>query len=332
MTATPAGAPSPPLRTLAADDRSRARAVPDDGPVPAAVPAPMALTPTEPLRSARKLPVPAGTEPDIVDPGRLAVTEGTVAVVLEESATVFRIADQKVLQRLNRLDGSCGVKSVRGGAVLVARAACDGRQVVWVHDPATGEREWTWPVPAGLRVEGIPSVSPLVVTLHRDITEGTHSVYHLPGKGEPAVLVDMGRNVDREAGLCEHVTPRCPGAAAGERTLYLQGPSHASPGDSSAQENEVVAFDLRTGKAKWAAMPEAKRELGAGRATRARAQNAQFPVLEGAGPRREDQGQCRRRRQWYLVRGDHRRQGRDQRTQGLLPKGREHPGKGPTAR
>ncbi|WP_158711047.1 PQQ-binding-like beta-propeller repeat protein [Streptomyces albus] len=209
----------------------------------------------------RKLPVPAGTEPDTVDPGRLAVTEEAVAVVLEESATVFRIADQKVLQRLDRLDGSCGVKSVRGGAVLVARAACDGRQVVWVHDPVTGEREWAWPVPAGLQVEGFPSASPLVVTLHRDITEGTHSVYHLPGKGKPAVPIDMGRNVDREAGLCEHVTPRCPGAVAGERTLYLQGPKHASPGDSSAQENEVVAFDLRTGKAMWAAKPEAKREL-----------------------------------------------------------------------
>lgn len=209
----------------------------------------------------RKLPVPAGTEPDTVDPGRLAVTEETVAVVLEESAFVFRIADQKVLQRLNRLDGSCSVKSVRGGAVLVARAACDGTQSVWVHDPVTGEREWTWPVPAGLQVEGFPSASPLVVTLHRDIAEGTHSVYHLPGKGEPAVVIDMGRDVDREAGLCEHVTPRCPGAVAGEGTLYLQGPSHDSPGDSSALENEVVAFDLRTGKARWAAKPEAKREL-----------------------------------------------------------------------
>ncbi|MEU4686275.1 hypothetical protein [Streptomyces xinghaiensis] len=206
----------------------------------------------------RRVEPPADTDPE---PWELAVTERTVTVAAQGATTVYRIADRKAVQQLNRSADPCRAHGVTGGRRLVARAWCDdGTTWIWVLDPATGKREWTWRVPSGLTVQGIPSVAPLVVALERDVMGGTHSLYHLPGKGEQPVAVDLGRDADRETGLCEDVTV-CPGAVVGERTLYVRGVTHDSVGDSSARENAVVAYDLRTGKAAWAGEPEAKRNL-----------------------------------------------------------------------
>ncbi|KNE79867.1 hypothetical protein ADZ36_25310 [Streptomyces fradiae] len=206
----------------------------------------------------RRVPVPADAGPE---PWELAVTEQTVAVAAQRVTTVYRIADRKAVQQLNRSGDTCRAHGVTGGSRLVARAWCDdGTKWIRVHDPATGKREWSWRVPDGLRVQGIPSVEPLVVVLEGDAAAGTHSVHHLPGEGEPPVVMDLGRDADRETGLCEDVTV-CPGAVAGGRTLYVRGVTRDSLGDSSASENAVIAYDLRTGRARWAGEPEAKRTL-----------------------------------------------------------------------
>lgn len=132
----------------------------------------------------RRVPVPAGADPE---PWELAVTEQTVAVAAQGVTTVYRIADRKAVQQLNRSEDTCRAHGVTGGSRLVARAWCDdGTKWIRVHDPATGKREWSWRVPDGLRVQGIPSVEPLVVVLEGDAAGGpTASTTSPAGENRP---------------------------------------------------------------------------------------------------------------------------------------------------
>ncbi|MFE2557233.1 PQQ-binding-like beta-propeller repeat protein [Streptomyces sp. NPDC059352] len=183
----------------------------------------------------------------------LAISGNTVTAAGSSTAYGFSLADGK--QLFKGAPTGCKPFAFAGGSKLIAAMDCPSGsttkklQAVGEVDPATGKPKYTFQLEANWEVDKVYSVDPLVVSAtQREQKKWT--IFALDAKGKLRSQIQGGK--DKFAPSCGGSfvifgknLQGCTGVAADADTFYMATEtSYGTP-------NEVVAFDLKTGKPKW---------------------------------------------------------------------------------
>ncbi|MFE9866635.1 PQQ-binding-like beta-propeller repeat protein [Streptomyces sp. NPDC005506] len=201
---------------------------------------------------------------DLLSDVSMAINGDTVTVGRTSRTDAFRVSDGAVL--FGELPGNCQPFGFASGPVAIAATSCQTaaddhkEQQVQRIDPVTGKVQWTYKVKKGWEVAQFYSVSPLVVSLKQEdkwaiivLNEnGTYRSQLVGGTDDYGTkcggdLLTEGKNLDN-----------CLGVAADDRMVYL---ATKPAEDDLTPTNNVVAFDLNTGQARWKAAAPAGQTL-----------------------------------------------------------------------
>lgn len=199
----------------------------------------------------------------------VAITGDTALVDQDMIAHAYRIRDGKRLFTTEKeRDGNCYLYGVAGGGKLLQVENCiSGSNVSHSRltklDPRTGDVKWRYRSKKGWSVEKVYSTDPVVVAVRNREESEKWAVVAVDDKGKQRSWVTLDRG-PHEFEMCAMAgdsgegVQNCPGAAVGKDTLYLA--SEPPQGDILGP-NKVVAFDLDSGKEKWAGSGEGKRQV-----------------------------------------------------------------------
>ncbi|MFD7262985.1 PQQ-binding-like beta-propeller repeat protein [Streptomyces sp. NPDC059874] len=196
---------------------------------------------------------------DIFTSPTVAITGDTVAISRSANASAFKVSTGDKLFGSNQGEGCKPDAYVAGNGKMIALATCaDEDRTGEVHgiDPVTGKKNWTFRLPAKFKVTSVYSVDPLVIDLGNEATKERSIVVLGPDGKQTATLAADG-NFPTGCGDTGTFRPlsTCPFSAVDNNILYL--PTAPSGGKA----NEIVAFDLATGKAKWRTPAGEKRTI-----------------------------------------------------------------------
>ncbi|MCA1221736.1 outer membrane protein assembly factor BamB family protein, partial [Streptomyces sp. 8L] len=189
----------------------------------------------------------------------MAIVGDTVAVSRVGGTNTFRVSDGKPL--FTKLPGDCQPSGMASGPKMIAYEVCSGTDsdAAGAHqlqqlDPVTGKAKWTFKLAAGLTLDKVYSVDPLVVSFQNE-DEKTWSIASFNANGtERATMKGGGEKFTEDCGdglgIADGNLQDCNGIVADAHTLYMETALDRS---KAAGTNAVVAFDLATGKLKWKA-------------------------------------------------------------------------------
>ncbi|WP_328790132.1 outer membrane protein assembly factor BamB family protein [Streptomyces sp. NBC_00273] len=217
---------------------------------------------------------------DIFTSPTLSMIGDTVTVSRGGNASAFKISNGDKLFASPVGDGCNPDSYEAGNGKMIALATCsDEDSTAEVHgiDPVTGAKGWAYRLPAKFKVTSIYSVNPTVIDIGNEQTKQRSIVVLGPDGKQTATLAGEGSFAVGcgDTGLFRSLAT-CPSAVVDANTLYL--PTAAGTGKA----NEIVAFDLTTGKDKWRVPAGGKRTL-----TPLKAVNGQLVAYRKA---EEDQG------------------------------------------
>ncbi|MFF3687416.1 PQQ-binding-like beta-propeller repeat protein [Streptomyces sp. NPDC002187] len=194
----------------------------------------------------------------------LAISGNTVGIAGTNNSYGFSLTDGK--QLFGKPGGECKPFAFAGGPKLLAAASCPTKDYdkpnhqLQEIDPATGRAKWTYRTPAGWSIDKVYSASPLVVSLTQREPK-KWSVIALTDNGKPRSQIKADAK-DKFAPRCGgsfvifgQNLEGCTGVAADASTFYMA----TETGYGTA--NEVIAFSLDTGKAKWRAPAGGERRM-----------------------------------------------------------------------
>ncbi|WP_399886040.1 PQQ-binding-like beta-propeller repeat protein [Streptomyces sp. BBFR51] len=186
----------------------------------------------------------------------VTISGDTVAAGSTDGGVAFDIAKGDVLWSPKTTD-TCYDAGYGGGEKLVAVRKCgsyDARQLnIQTIDPKSGKVISEYKMAKGIEYAGVVSTDPLVVAADVGDSAGDgsgisdfFSIDNKTGK----LLTRISAPGDQFAARCDSIskTESCKGLAAGNGKLYIATEEHEGSGESYSQANEVVAFDLTTGK------------------------------------------------------------------------------------
>lgn len=193
----------------------------------------------------------------------LSISGNTLAAGGTGNSYGFSVTDGRQLFK-GPTEG-CKPFAFAGGPKLLAAASCPTsdydkpKHQLSEVDPTTGKAKWTFNAPVGWEIDKVYSASPLVVSLTQ----------REPKKWSIVALKDNGTVRSQIAGGKDKFQPRCGGAfvifgqnlegctgvAADATNFYMA--TEAAYGTA----NEVVAFNLNTGKAAWRSSADGKRQM-----------------------------------------------------------------------
>jgi hypothetical protein len=206
------------------------------------------------LKAGKKLwtqTVKAGDELETFD--NITVSADAVAVGSSSGGAAFGIADGKA-RWLPKPDGDCYDSGYAGGAKLVAVRKCGtyGERVLHIQtvDPKTGKVLSDYTMAQGIEDAAVISTDPLVVaadaggTAKGSAISDFFSIDNTTGKLRTHISVTG----DIYAVDCDSIyhAEDCTNAVVGNDRLYVSTERHGGSADSDT--NEIVAFDLATGK------------------------------------------------------------------------------------
>ncbi|WP_158858001.1 PQQ-binding-like beta-propeller repeat protein [Streptomyces sp. NRRL B-1347] len=190
----------------------------------------------------------------------LAMTGSTVTVGQGDIAHGYRVSDGKRLFSSKRERvGACFLRDVAGGARLLYVESCaagapkaHGR--VKNVDPSTGDVRWQYRTRNGWSVDKVYSVDPLVLAVRNKDDYDKWAVVSVDGRGRERAWIPLDRGpyayeMCDGAGDAGEGVQNCPGGVVGDDSLYLS----TEPKDGILGPNKLVAYDLATGKRRWAA-------------------------------------------------------------------------------
>ncbi|MET7319092.1 PQQ-binding-like beta-propeller repeat protein [Streptomyces sp. NPDC005549] len=196
----------------------------------------------------------AGDEPMSFD--NVTISGDTVAAGSTDGGVAFDIAKGDILWSPKTTD-TCYDAGYGGGEKLVAVRKCgsyDARQLnIQTIDPKSGKVLSEYKMAKGIEYAGVVSTEPLVVAADVGDSAGDgsgisdfFSIDNKTGK----LLTRISAPGDQFAARCDSITKTesCNGLAAGNGKLYIATEEHEGSGESYSRANEVVAFDLATGK------------------------------------------------------------------------------------
>ncbi|MBT2899413.1 PQQ-binding-like beta-propeller repeat protein [Streptomyces sp. McG3] len=175
----------------------------------------------------------------------------------------YRVSDGKHLW--DELPGPCQSYGLAGGAVLLAAVGCrdqpageseagDVIEELRRIDPPTGRTLWTYKPEKGWLIDEVHSVDPPVISLREGgAVEGKWAIAVLNADGTLRSRPIAGDDVPeaRCTGMRRNVGANldtCVGVTADADTLYTATKHRFEDG---VLTNDVVAFDMSTGKKKW---------------------------------------------------------------------------------
>ncbi|WP_436738427.1 outer membrane protein assembly factor BamB family protein [Streptomyces sp. BBFR102] len=148
---------------------------------------------------------------------------------------------------------ACEDVGYRGGEALVAVRKCGSldnpKMEVQLLDASDGTPKWSYKLPAGLDNAKVISVDPVVFgTDSQEITaSGVTDVFALDDKGglQSRFPLEEGR-YQHDCGV--NKVHDCRQIFAGNGKLYVPTAEHDAQGEEFGQTNEILSFDLTTGK------------------------------------------------------------------------------------
>ncbi|WP_327735800.1 PQQ-binding-like beta-propeller repeat protein [Streptomyces nojiriensis] len=196
---------------------------------------------------------------DIFTSPTLSMIGDTVTVSRGGNASAFKISNGDKLFASPVGDGCNPDSYEAGNGKMIGLVTCtDEDSTAEVHgiDPVTGAKGWVYRLPAKFKVTSIYSVNPTVIDIGDEKTKQRSIVVLGPDGKQTATLAGEGSFAVGcgDTGLFRSLAT-CPSAVVDANTLYL--PTAAGTGKT----NEIVAFDLATGKDKWRVPAGDKRTL-----------------------------------------------------------------------
>ncbi|MBQ1089575.1 PQQ-binding-like beta-propeller repeat protein [Streptomyces sp. B93] len=186
----------------------------------------------------------------------VTVSGGTVAVGSTSGGAAFDIESGKALWAPKPED-TCYDAGYGGGPKLVAVRKCgpyDQRQLhIQTIDPKSGKVISEYKMTEGIEYASVVSTDPLVVAADVGDSAGDgsgisdfFSIDNKTGKLRNRISAPG----DEYAADCDGISriEDCSGIAVGNDRLYLPTEEHDGSGESYSRTNEIVAFDLATGK------------------------------------------------------------------------------------
>ncbi|WP_395577199.1 PQQ-binding-like beta-propeller repeat protein [Streptomyces sp. BK79] len=196
----------------------------------------------------------AGDQPMSFD--NVTISGDTVAAGSTDGGVAWDIAKGNVLWSPKTAD-TCYDAGYGGGEKLVAVRKCgtyDARQLnIQTIDPKSGKVISEYKMAKGIEYAGVVSTNPLVVAADVGDSAGDgsgisdfFSIDNKTGK----LLTRISAPGEQFAARCDTITKieHCSGLAVGNGRLYIPTEEHEGGGESYVRTNEVVAFDLATGK------------------------------------------------------------------------------------
>ncbi|MER5733119.1 PQQ-binding-like beta-propeller repeat protein [Streptomyces sp. NPDC002138] len=193
---------------------------------------------------------------DILVTPALAIAGDTVTASRLGAASAFKVSTGDRLFGSNVPEGCTPSSYAAGNGKIVAVAACaDGTEELQGTDPVSGQKSWTYRFPAGWKVSKVYSVNPLVVDVkQRDKNQRSIMVLGPDGK-QRSQLSGEGQFTPRcDDPILDRPLQDCWGVVvdAASDTIVLP---------TEGVSNELVGFDLGTGKPKWRTPAGDKRTL-----------------------------------------------------------------------
>ncbi|MBL1082081.1 PQQ-binding-like beta-propeller repeat protein [Streptomyces actinomycinicus] len=183
----------------------------------------------------------------------VTVAQDTVAVGSYEGGAAFDVETGKALWQ-PKPDDTCFDSGYGGGAKLVAVRKCgryeDQKLQIQTIDPKSGKVISEYKMPDGIEDAALVSTDPLVVAADAGDTAGSSGVsdYFSIDNRTGKLLARIPSPGDTYGGRCDSSRiDGCRQIVAGNGRLYLATEEHDGSGKYS-QTNEIVAFDLKTGK------------------------------------------------------------------------------------
>ncbi|MGW0789022.1 outer membrane protein assembly factor BamB family protein [Streptomyces sp. NPDC002911] len=195
----------------------------------------------------------SGDEP--VRFGEVTLSGTTVAAGGTGGGAAFNLADGAELWKPKADANRCYDVGYGGGDALAVVRKCgsydDPQLTVQALNPATGAPLSSYTMPAGVEYAAIVSTKPLVVAADVGDTAGDgssisdfFSIDAATGK----LIVRISADADKYAGECGSTeVEQCSSLAVGNNRLYVPTEEHEGGGEYG-DTNEIVAFDLTTGK------------------------------------------------------------------------------------
>ena len=181
----------------------------------------------------------------------LSITGHTLVVGRSKSGTAYDVCSGKKLWDKKKYGGELLPHRVRGRQhAAVARVVRSGTDTehdeVQELDPTTGKAKWTPKFDKGWKVPRAYSVDPLVVYITNDETK-KWNISALDGNGRKRSQVEAATRTSRPDAAWSSSRVTCRAARAPSPT-----PTRCTcPTRGDQRANEVVAFNLATGKEKW---------------------------------------------------------------------------------
>ncbi|MFI9254528.1 PQQ-binding-like beta-propeller repeat protein [Streptomyces sp. NPDC053069] len=194
--------------------------------------------------------VKAGDYP--VNYQNVTVGQRTVAVGDSEGGAAFDIDSGKPLW-LPKQGDDCNDEGYGGGAKLVAVRSCgdvdNPRLLIQNLDPKTGKVISEYKMDPGIDEASVVSTDPLVVAAAVGDSTQVSDYFSIDNK-TGRLLAHISAPSDNYAGKCDGITrfEDCHGIVVGNGKLYLPTEEHEGSGDALSETNEIVSFDLTTGK------------------------------------------------------------------------------------
>ncbi|MGW5400859.1 outer membrane protein assembly factor BamB family protein [Streptomyces sp. NPDC003952] len=185
---------------------------------------------------------------DIMTSVDLALTGDSLVVNRLGTSSAFKVSTGDKLFDNKRDEGCRPTDFVALNGKMISIATCqDADKTVEVMDadPVTGKNTWIYKLPKGFDVKNVYSLDPIVLDLGNSEGKERSIVVLGPDGKQRATVAGEGSFPVGCGGLFNHSLQSCGSSYVDANTLYL--PTKADIGKA----NEIVAFDLGTGKVKW---------------------------------------------------------------------------------
>ncbi len=196
----------------------------------------------------------SGDQPISFD--NVTISGGTVAAGSTSGGVAWDVESGEQLWSPKPTD-TCYDSGYGGGEKLVAVRKCGSYEARELHiqtiDPKTGKVLSEYKMAKGIEYAGIVSTNPLVVSADVGDSAGDgsgisdfFSIDNKTGK----LRARISAPGEEFAARCDNISKveQCTGLAVGNDRLYIPTEEHEGGGEGYSRTNEVVAFDLATGK------------------------------------------------------------------------------------
>lgn len=166
-------------------------------------------------------------------------------------SAIVKVGDGKEVSP-GELSPACSVDGFAGGKALLRAYSCNDGTAKLQKVTPNGKIKWAYTVRKGYKVSKIFSTSPAVIALSNEDRK-SGGILAISESGKERSVLDLGKqSYQPQCGLDIFGTNMggCQGVAASADTFYL--PTEMKQDSGSGSMTEIHAFDLNSGKKKWA--------------------------------------------------------------------------------